>query len=174
MVLSDDKTKVEFTTEYVDVEESEVDKSLAGKITSLINKHFGGSESEGIPLIKQFQEDEMIAIEPLYIAIGDVDGVGDTYASPDVCHEMVKSFNKAIDDGKMKGNYFHKVDTDDFTILKAWVTETDCIIGDTEVKEGMSLVKVQFVNEQAWELRKSNELKGVSIGAKATWENVDE
>lgn len=149
------------------------DESLASKILSTIEGYFG-KNSEELPIIKQFQEDQMIAIEPLYIAIGDVDGVGDTYASPEVCYEMVKSFNQAIADGKMKGNYFHKVMTDDFSPVKAWINEVDCMIGETEVKEGMPLVKVQYNSEKAWELRKSGDFMGVSIGARATWEEVDE
>ena len=170
-IVGDDKAEVIETTEFVEVA-AEVDKSFSDKVVAVIDKHFGGSKSEGKPLIKQLDDELMIAVEPLYIAIGDVDGVGDTYASPEVCHDMVASFNKAIEDGTLQANYFHKVPTEDFTILKAWVTETDSIIGDTEIKEGLPLVKIQFNKSEAWEERKSGGLKGVSIGATATWEEV--
>lgn len=135
-------------------------------------KSFGDIKGKGLPIVKQLDDEEMIAIEPLYIAIGDVDGVGDTYASEEVCRDMVASFNKAIEDGKMQGSYFHKMMTEDFTPVKAWLTETDCMIGETLVKEGQPLVKVKFNNEKAWEARKSNDLMGVSIGAVATWEDI--
>ena len=170
--INDDKVKVEATTDFEEVVEKSTEDKFATKLLATLDKYFGGSDRETKPLIKQFDEDSMIAVEPLYIAIGDVDGVGDTYASPEVCHDMVESFNKAIESGNLKGNYFHKFPTDDFTILKAWVTETDSIIGETEVKEGLPLVKIQFNKSEAWELRKSGGLKGVSIGAIATWEDV--
>lgn len=191
--LSDQAVEVVHTTEYLevvggDVSSKKVDESLGlpfvayadvdksvdkiDKMYQWFEKNFGGSQKEQV-ILKQFDEDEMIAIEPLYVAINDVDAVGDTYASPEVCYDMVDSFNKAIADGKMKGNYFHKLDTDDFTILKAWVNEVEAVIGESVVKEGMPLVKIQFNNEKAWELRKSGELRGVSIGAKATWEEVE-
>lgn len=168
--VSEEKVEVVRTTEYKEISTT---KSLEEKMVAVLHKYFGGSQNEPKQIIKQLDDEQMIAIEPLYIAIGDVDGVGDTYSEPEVCHEMVKSFNQAIADGKLKGNYFHKMMTEDFTVLKAWVTETDCIIGETEVKEGMPLVKVKFHNEKAWELRKSGDLKGVSIGAMATWEDVE-
>ena len=41
------------------------------------------------------------------------------------------------------------------------------MIGETLVKEGQPLVKIQFNSKEAWELRKSGDLMGVSIGAKA-------
>lgn len=186
IVLGSDITEVYRTYEYEEVSEnkfsfdntiplySEMERSLLDKFTDMLSKHFGGSQKNKKVIIKQLDDEEMVAIEQLYITVGDVDGVGDTYASPEVCREMVKSFNEAIEKGNLKANYFHKVMTEDFTVLKAWVCEVDCIIGETEVKEGTPLVKVKFNNEKAWNLRKSGDLMGVSIGAIAEWEVVDE
>lgn len=182
-VVSSKAVQVIQTYDYEEVEEkptkpvgmfSDTEKSLTDKLVSTLDKYFGGSKQEGKPVIKQLDDEEMVAIEQMYIHVDDVDGVGDTYASPEVMEEMVKSFNRAITDGNLSANYFHKVMTDDFTVLKAWITEVDSIIGDTEVKEGTPLVKIKFNNEKAWNLRKSGELLGVSIGAIATWEEVNE
>ena len=52
--------------------------------------------------------------------------------------------------------------------------ESECVIGETVVPEGQPLVKLQFNTQEAWELRKSGDLMGVSIGAKATIVEVDE
>lgn len=186
IVLGSDVTEVYRTYEYEEVSKnkfsfdstiplySEMERSLLDKFTDMLSKHFGGSQENKKVIIKQLDDEEMVAIEQLYITIGDIDGVGDTYASPEVCREMVRSFNQAIEKGNLKANYFHKVMTEDFTVLKAWVCEVDCIIGETEVKEGTPLVKVKFNNEKAWNLRKSGDLMGVSIGAIAEWEVVDE
>jgi hypothetical protein len=167
--LGDEAEVVVSTTEY------QTTSTLVKALESIVSK-FGDSEKGEalMPIVKQFEDEKMIAIEPLYIAIGDVDGVGDTYASPEVCYDMVKSFNKACEEGTMSGNYFHKVMTEDFTPVRAWVNECDCMIGETEVKKGMPLVEVQYVNKDAWDLRKQGEFMGVSIGAVATWEEVDE
>lgn len=173
VTLAEEVTEVSRMTEWKDLPKT-VEKSLTERIAEGIEKYFGGSKAPQAQLIEKFNEEKMEAIEPLYIAIGSVDGVGDAYASPEVCYEMVKSFNQAITDGKLSGNYFHAYNTDDFTVQKAWITECDCVIGNTEVKEGQPLVKVKFNNEKAWELRKSGELTGVSIGAIAEWEEVDE
>lgn len=178
--FGDSLVKVVRTTNYETVEdqtsEEDLDRSIGDKVTEFLRKHFGGSGSRGnkLPVIKQFDQEQMISIEPLYVAIDDVDAVGDTYYDAETCYQMVESLNKSLKDGILKSNYFHKVMTDDFTVVKAWVNECDCMIGDNLVREGLPLVKLQFNNETAWELRKSGELMGVSIGAKAEIIEVDD
>jgi len=170
--LTGDPVEVVFLTDPQDVEKSITESSILAKVGEMISKALGVAEGNPKPILKQLNDEQMIAIEPLYIAIDDVDGVGDTYMSPEVCHEMVKSFNKAIEDGNMSGNYFHKMMTDDFSPQKAWVNEVDCMVGDTLVKEGQPLVKMLFKSEKAWAARKNGDLMGVSIGAMASWEEV--
>ena len=168
-----DPVEVICMTSYAEVQkESDLDKSLTDKVVGILDKYFGGSKQTNIPVIKSLNEDEMIAIEQLYIHVDGVDGVGDIYSSPDVMVEMVESFNKAIEDGKLKANYFHKYNTEDFVVNKAWIVEEDTKIGETLIKAGTPLVENQFKNAKAWELRKSGQICGVSIGATATWEEV--
>jgi len=143
------------------------DLSTEKGLLNFITKHFGGTKGSGKTVLKQFQEEEMVAIEKLYIHPEDVDGVGDTISLEDT-RGMVDSLNKAIEAGTLQHGLFHKHKTDSFSVVKAWVAETDCIIGETEIREGQPLIKVQFHNETAWELRKSGEIAGISIGAKAT------
>jgi hypothetical protein len=153
-------------TEYRVVEE-ENDLTTEKGLLNFFNKHFGGTNDSGKTVIKQFKEEEMIAIEKLYIHPDDVDGVGDTISLEDTV-AMVNSLNKAIKSETLQHGLFHKHKTDAFSVVKAWVAEEDCTIGETDIREGQPLIEVKFHNETAWELRKSGELAGISIGAKAT------
>jgi hypothetical protein len=164
--ISEDGVEVIRTTEFKEVEKSLDEPITENRLMKVLDKFFGGSKQNTHQVIKQFDEEDMIAIEPLYIAAGEVDGVGDTISLEDT-HGMVDSLNKAITDGRLQSGLFHKHKTDTFTIEKAWVNEVACTIGETDIPAGQPIVKVQFHNEAAWELRKSGELSGLSIGARA-------
>lgn len=154
--------------DFVPLEETSTEKSVLRVLT----KFFGHSQDNTQQVIKQFNEEQMIAIEPLYICAGDVDGHGATI-SLDEMRGMVGSLNKAIDDGTLQSCFFHTHQTETFTIEKAWINEAECLIGDSLVKEGQPIVKVQFNDKDAWELRKNGELQGLSIGAKGVVEAIE-
>lgn len=150
-----------------------IDKTqLTQLFAEFVEKHFGTTKCDKM-VIKAFDEEKMEAIEPLYILPGDVDAHGDTY-TPEEARLMVNNLSKAISEGNVTGNLFHKIDTDKFTIEKVWVNEVECMIGDTLVAENQPIVKVKFHCPVAWEKRKSGQLAGLSIGAQAEWENVDD
>lgn len=141
--------------------------TLEEKVFGLLDKYFSGSKRE-IPVIKQFNDEAMEAIEPLYIIPDTVDGVGDTISMEDT-RLLVKSVNE----DKPRSSWFHKTFTDDFTITKAWINECECTIGDTLVPEGMPLAKVTFSSAKAYESRKSGKISGLSIGASAKFEDIE-
>lgn len=114
-------------------------------------------------IIKQFDKVSMIAIEPLYINVGESDAHGDGMSLEEI-RKMVANFNDNIDN--ISGNIHHIQMTQGFKPVKAWVNETECIIGDTVVPEGQPIVKVQFFDADLWQARITGELRGVSIGAK--------
>ncbi len=123
-----------------------------------------------IPVIKQFDDEAMIAIEALYCAPDVADGHNEAM-SLETIEGMVESCNKAIEDGRLSGGLFHNENTEDIEIIKAWVNPCDCIIGETEIPEGQPIVEVQFHNEDLWKMRKDGELKGLSIGARKVVED---
>jgi hypothetical protein len=182
VTLSDDKTQVERETTYTVVTETNLEKEqgMVERIVKAVASHFGGSDKEvssdeeGAMLLKQFAEEEMIEVAPLYISYGEMDAHEDAYAAEGEVYKMVDNFNEALADGFVQANYFHEEMTEDFNILKAWVTECDCVIGEEFVPEGSPLVKVQYVSKDAWEDRKSGKLGGYSIGAKATVIEVED
>ena len=149
-------------------EDGNIFRSIDKKISSAIQKAFdkiaGKKELPELPVIKQFNDDEMIAIEVMYAPPNVEDGHGECMDSETI-HKMVESCNKAISEGRLSGGLFHSENISEIEILKAWVNECDCIIGETTVPEGLPIVKVQFHDEGLWELRKSGKLRGLSIGA---------
>lgn len=55
--------------------------------------------TSSLPVIKQFQEEEMRAIEPLYCSVGEVDGHGDFIPTIEDMREFVNEINKKNDKG---------------------------------------------------------------------------
>lgn len=165
-------------TEVVESEEGSEEDTMVEKILKGIDKYFGGSsketpKAEDLRIIKQLQEDEMVAIEPLYVNCNEVDGHGDSMDEVEI-RKMVANLNKAIEEKRLKSSLFHQTDengklivSEGFTVVKAWVNEVDSMIGESFVPEGQPIVKTQFKDKKLWEARKSGKLKGVSIGAKA-------
>lgn len=148
-----------------DVEDNElIEVKILKGMKDLLKEYFGYKKTE-IPVIKQFNEEEQIAIEPMYCGPMQVDGHGE-YMTEETIRGMVDSANDAIEKGKLSGGVFHKENLDEIEILKAWVNECDCIIGDTEVPEGQPIVKVKFHDTDLWNLRKEGKLRGLSIGGK--------
>jgi hypothetical protein len=122
-------------------------------------------EEKDLVSIQKFVEEEMTAVEIMYSYPGETDGHGEGM-SKETIMKMVESANKALDEGRLSSGLFHKENRDDIEILKIWVNEVDCEIGGTFVPEGSALVKTKFHNPELWQMRKSGELGGLSIGAR--------
>ncbi len=131
-------------------------------------------KSNTIELVKQLSDDEMVAIEPLYINAGEADLHGDGITDVEL-DKLIDNFNKNIDN--ISGNIHHKVDTEAFKPVKAYRMPMDVYIGDPDkpsemklIREGQPVVKVKFAETEEglslWNKRKEGILRGVSIGAK--------
>ena len=177
--LNFDNTQAEIIGDIVEVVEQtsfvEVKQStIEGWLSKALEKYFGGSKDnkQSPVIIKQFEEDEMIEISQMYVTPLDVDAHGDTMEYEEVV-KMVANANTKIAKGTLKANYDHKKDgstyssTDDFKFIKAFVAECDMNIGGNLVKEGTPLIKVKYLNKEAWEDRKSGGKTGWSIGGRA-------
>ena len=178
--MSKDQVEYEFAhiekeLESESKQHSKIEDFITKNIISWFEKSFGSSGlnlngNTNLPVIKQFEEEQMIAVEPLYIApfetTGDIDGHDDIMYEPEI-RKMVDSFNSNLEKGNLGTKESHKKDVEYFTIEKAWVNECDCYIGEHFVPEGQPLVKTKFHDKDKWEERKSGELTGVSIGASA-------
>lgn len=129
------------------------------------------STKKSIEIVKQFQEEKMVAIEPLYINVGKADAHGDGVTDEDL-DQLIKNFNDNIDN--ISGNIHHNFNTDSFYPLKAYRTPFDVYVGDPSdpeemifIEEGQPVVELQFVDKSLWEKRKTGVLGSVSIGCKA-------
>lgn len=165
-----------------------VTKSLEGKdgkFVAMIKKHFGGSNkeveeaSEVVPktgmIIKQFDEEERIAYEPLYCPPDTADGHDEGMTKVEIV-KMVDHINDCIDQGIKLENIGHKAPiTKAFEYKSAFVSPwPECTVGDTVVKEGQPVLIVKYHNQRAWELRKEGRICGPSIGGTGIITEVDE
>lgn len=127
-----------------------------------------------ITLVKQFEEEEMIALEPLYINVGDSDAHSDGI-SDEQLDMMIDNFNKNIDN--IQGNIHHSFMTEGFRPLKAYRMPVTVYVGDpskpnemVKIEEGMPVVKIQYARNELgkkyWKMRKEGQLGSPSIGAK--------
>ena len=118
----DSAVEVVRLTEYAEVESD--DDSVVDKVLHKLLNHFGGSNKESPVVIKDLNEEEMIAVEPLWVPNGVLDGQ-DEFADEDGIYDLVKSVNEKIEDGTLEANYFHKFPTDHFHFIKAWINPCD-------------------------------------------------
>jgi len=162
-------TQVVRTTEWKDlVEDIPVDKA---SIIDLIEKTVKGIFKKEMPIIKQFNDEEMISVEPLFSIVGVTDAHGDA-ATAEATNQLIQEFNKAVDEGYMQAGLFHKHLTKSYYYKKAWMVEEDAMYGDSLVKAGTPLVELQFTNDKAWELKKANKFMPPSIGAQGSVEEI--
>ena len=99
----------------------------------------------------------------------EVDLHGDVTTEEEVrkaCH----NFNKH----SMKANLFHLVETTTFEFAESYIAPVDFILGSKEVKKGTWLCTIQCLDDDLWSLIKSGKINGVSIGALATVETLEE
>lgn len=151
---------------FVDVFNSLVDQGksedASTKIAITQAKKVRTRKSNIIPDIQEFDEEQMIAIEMIYEPnVPDAHG---QYMSEDTVRKACESFNKNLLTGNVKPNLFHIAETDKFTILKTWINEVECTIGDYLIPEGAWLGSTQFHDEDLWKAKKQGEIGGVSIG----------
>ena len=148
------------------------DESIDQYINDNKNQSSEPDNNKLINVVKQFEEEDMIAIEPLYINTGDVDahGEGVTEKSLD---NLVDSFNENIEN--IQGNIHHEFMTKGFKPLKAYRMQMDVHVGDVnkpsemiKIDKGQPIVEVQYFDKDLWEMRKSGVLGAPSVGCKAS------
>lgn len=73
-----------------------------------------------------------------------------------------------------KANLFHMVQTETFSIVESYVSPVDFVLNDRIIKSGTWLCTVQCNDSDLWALIKSEKINGVSIGAMAKVETLQE
>lgn len=153
-----------------------MNQTFTEALSTLIEKFFGGSaqEPEQIEVTKAVDTEERMA---LFVVLEPdvVDLHGDTYSAEEV-EKACNNFNTFCN----KANIFHAVETEAAKIVQSYISPADFTL-DTgvEITKGTWLQWYHFPEGDAtsdllWEGVKSGEISGVSIGAKALVENLDD
>lgn len=105
----------------------------------------------------------------LVLAPEEVDLHGDIYSTDEVrkaCH----NFNQH----SMTANLLHLVETDSFSIVESYISQTDMVLGERLIKSGSWLVVTQMHTDEIWEEVKKGNLTGVSVGCIADVEYLED
>jgi len=146
-------------------------------LTALLSKCFGDSEEapryqetveskNGISISKALDE-ELKQATFLVLSPEEVDLQGDIYNEEEVrkaCHSFQTHCRKA--------NLFHMSETDLASIVESYIAPTEFYLGDTLVRKGSWLQVWQVQDDEVWELIKSGDINGVSIGCPANYEEL--
>jgi hypothetical protein len=150
------------------LKQAEIVKSYTKEITE--NELNSEDEILGEKLSITKSVDEELKQATFIVMVPDeVDAHGDTTTEAEVrkaCH----NFNKY----SMKANLFHLVETSTFEFCESYCCPTDFVLGDKFVKKGTWLATVQSLDDNLWELIKSGDINGLSIGALAAVETIEE
>lgn len=121
-----------------------------------------------LPITKAVNE-ELKQATFIVMVPDEVDAHGDVTSEEEVrkaCH----NFNKH----SMRANLFHLVETDTFEFCESYCCPTDFMLGDKFVKKGTWLATIQALDDGLWALIKSGDINGLSIGALASVETIEE
>ena len=98
-----------------------------------------------------------------------VDLQGDITSEDDV-RKAMESFNRSL----KNANLFHIMKTDTFEVTESYIAPVDFTLGEREVKKGTWLMTLQIKDDSVWNMIESGDINGISIGAVATVENIDD
>ena len=150
-------------------------KSFTEALVQFVEKFFQENESEvaSVEVTKALDEEQRMAMFVVLIP-DEVDLHGDTYSAEEV-EKACNNFNTT----SMKANLFHKVETEDAKIVQSFINPTDFTTDDgREIKKGAWLQWWSFpeteIGEKIWKAVKAGDITGVSIGAMATVETLDD
>ena len=150
-------------------------EAILNAISELIEKHFGGSNSPEVAPVEVTKSLDNEQRRALFVVLEPdvVDLHGDTYSEVEV-EKACRSFNNHCN----TANLFHQVETEDAHIEQSFITPAEFKLDNgVTIKKGTWLQWWHFpegnsVSDNLWEGVKSGDFNGVSIGAKATVEEV--
>ena len=151
-------------------------ETILKAFSDFLDKHFGGSQQETSPSVevaKALDEEKRQALFVALMAHKDetsFDLHGHTYDAAEVekaCH----SYNTSC----MKTNIGHLVMVDDniCSVIESYIAPVDMQIGDQYVTKGSWLQVWQFADDELWQGVKNGEWSGISIGCRATVEEIE-
>ena len=121
-----------------------------------------------LPIEKQ-HNDELMQVTYVAMLPDSTDLTGD-YTSAEDVRKAMESFNKS----SMRANLFHRVMTDKFHVVESYLAPTDFVLNEIPVTKGTWLMTFQINDENIWKMIKSGDINGISIGARATVETLED
>ena len=127
-------------------------------------------EQQTVPVVKSVNE-ELRQATYIVLVPDEVDLHGDI-VSEDEVRKAMQNFNKFC----MKANLFHMAQTDTFEFVESYCAPVDFQMDDKFIKKGTWLATIQVTDtpqrDKLWELIKSGEINGLSIGAVGIKEEI--
>lgn len=151
-----------------------IDKWLGDKSPDEKMNDSGANSLEFSVEIKKAVDEEQRMAMFVVLAPDVVDLHGDTYSAEEV-EKACNNFNLFCN----KANLFHRVETEDVKIVQSFTSPSDFTLDDGRtITKGTWVQWVYFpeteLGEQIWKAVKDGEITGLSIGARAKVENIDE
>lgn len=150
-------------------------KSFTEALVQFVEKFFQENDSKAasVEVTKALDEEQRMAMF-VVLSPDEIDLHGDTYSTEEV-EKACNNFNTT----SMKANLFHKVETEDAKIVQSFINPADFTTDDgREIKKGAWLQWLHFpktkIGEEIWQCVKSGEINGLSIGARAVGEAIDD
>ena len=150
-------------------------KSFTEALVQFVEKFFQENDSKAasVEVTKALDEEQRMAMF-VVLSPDEIDLHGDTYSTEEV-EKACNNFNTT----SMKANLFHKVETEDAKIVQSFINPADFTTDDgREIKKGAWLQWWSFpeteIGEKIWKAVKAGDITGVSIGAMATVETLDD
>jgi len=101
------------------------------------------------------------------------DAHGD-YTDEEEVRKAKESFNKALHSAKKLSNLFHLFKTDTFDVIESYLAPADMSLNGHYVQKGDWLMTLQINDDDLWDMIEKGEIVGLSIGALAQIEELEE
>lgn len=117
--------------------------------------------------------EELMQVTYVAMKADSTDLHGD-FTTADEVRKAKESFNKALIQKQTMSNLFHMFETTAFDVIESYLAPADMSLNGHLVQKSDWLVTLQINDESLWEMVKKGEVVGLSIGAVASVETLEE
>lgn len=125
------------------------------------------TDKTNVPVAKALNEELM---QVTYVAMKP----GVDLHLDEVSQEDVRLAKESFNKSQMRANMFHLQMTEAFSVIESFLAPTSMILNKNLVQEGEWLVTLQINDPELWNMIKNDEVTGVSIGASAYVETIQD
>jgi len=147
-------------------------KSHTQEITKSELEQEDNIPNEQIQIAKSLDQ-ELMQVTYVAMKADFTDAHGD-YTSSEEVRKAKESFNKNLLKKQTMSNLFHMFETTAFDVIESYLAPADMSLNGHFVQKGDWLMTLQINDESLWEMVKKGEVVGLSIGASANVEKLEE